>query len=57
MPKANNSYWQAKIGRNRERDSRNVATLKKEGWRTLTIWECQMKDAEALRQRLLSFLS
>jgi DNA mismatch endonuclease (patch repair protein) len=57
MPKANNVYWKAKIERNRERDIRNAATLKETGWRTLTIWECQMKDPEALRQRLLSFLT
>ncbi len=57
MPKANNTYWQAKIARNRQRDGRNIVALKKEGWRTLTIWECQMKDSEALRLRLLKFLS
>jgi DNA mismatch endonuclease (patch repair protein) len=57
MPKANNAYWKAKIERNRERDIRNAATLKETGWRTLTIWECQMKDPEALRQRLLAFLT
>jgi DNA mismatch endonuclease (patch repair protein) len=57
MPKANNVYWKAKIERNRERDIRNAATLKETGWRTLTIWECQMKDPEALRQRLLAFLT
>lgn len=57
MPKANNAYWQAKIERNCARDVRNMAALKKAGWRTLTIWECQMKDREALRLRLLKFLS
>ncbi len=57
VPKANNAYWQAKIERNRERDVRNTAALENEGWRTLVIWECQMKESEALRQRLLTFLS
>lgn len=56
MPKANSEYWRAKIARNRERDARNAATLKAEGWRTLTIWECEMKDEAALRRRLLGFL-
>jgi DNA mismatch endonuclease (patch repair protein) len=57
IPKAHNAYWRTKIERNRERDARNVVALKKEGWRTLTIWECQMKDETALRQRLHTFLS
>lgn len=56
LPKANKDYWRAKIGRNRERDVRNLAALKTEGWRTLIIWECDLKDEAALRKRLLAFL-
>ena len=55
-PKSNREYWVAKISRNRERDAQSEAALKQDGWRVLTVWECQMKDHEALRGRLRQFL-
>ncbi|CAN5248164.1 very short patch repair endonuclease [soil metagenome] len=45
-PKANADYWQAKIGRNRDRDGRNETTLTEAGWRVVTVWECEMKSPE-----------
>ena len=44
------------IDRNRERDVQSEAALKQDGWRVLTVWECQMKDQEAFRGRLRQFL-
>jgi DNA mismatch endonuclease (patch repair protein) len=55
-PKANAAYWRGKIERNRARDRQTLKTLSQSGWRTLVIWECEMKDEAALRKRLLSFL-
>ena len=57
QPKANADYWLAKIGRNRERDRTSEEALAAEGWRVLTLWECELKDAEALTARLRSFLA
>lgn len=45
QPKTNAEYWTAKIGRNRERDTRNDAALYALGWRVVTVWECDMKDS------------
>jgi DNA mismatch endonuclease, patch repair protein len=55
-PKANAEYWSAKIARNRARDKRVVGELKAEGWKALTIWECETRDAETLSKRLGAFL-
>lgn len=44
QPKTNADYWTAKIGRSRERDTRNDAALHALGWRVVTVWECDMKD-------------
>ncbi|MES1199507.1 MAG: DNA mismatch endonuclease Vsr [Pseudomonadota bacterium] len=55
-PKDNAAYWQTKIARNRARDEVSLAALKAEGWRTLVIWECKTRDAEALAKRLRGFL-
>jgi DNA mismatch endonuclease (patch repair protein) len=43
QPKANADYWIAKIDRNRARDARTGAALAEQGWRVVTIWECEMK--------------
>ena len=52
MPKANADYWRAKIARNRARDERTLAAYAAMGWRTLVIYECELKDAAALKARL-----
>ena len=51
-PKANADYWTAKIARNLARDHRVQAELAALGWRVEAIWECELKDAAALRERL-----
>ncbi len=47
-PQTNRAYWQAKIARNRARDAANIAALKKLGWKTRVIWECQTHDPARL---------
>lgn len=56
-PKNNADYWRAKIARNRARDEKNVAALEAQGWRALTIFECELKDEDALTTRLRSVLA
>ena len=51
-PKTNADYWRAKIARNRARDEKNVAALAALGWRTLTIFECELREEQALKARL-----
>ena len=41
VPKSNRSYWKPKLRRNRERDRKNLAILRKDGWRVFVVWECQ----------------
>lgn len=56
IPKANADYWSSKITRNGLRDKANVAALKRLGWRTAIIWECELKLPEWVRRRLAKFL-
>jgi len=42
MPKTNVEFWEAKIRRNRERDSQNYRILEENGWQVLVLWECQL---------------
>jgi DNA mismatch endonuclease (patch repair protein) len=48
MPQTNRGYWKAKIGRNIARDAVNLKALKKLGWKTHVIWECETRDAAQL---------
>jgi len=43
MPKTRTNFWKAKILGNKNKDIINTRTLKKNGWKVLTIWECQLK--------------
>jgi DNA mismatch endonuclease (patch repair protein) len=52
MPKTNAPYWREKIARNRARDAAHLAALTEQGWRVLTVYECELKDRNALRERL-----
>ncbi len=56
VPKANRDYWLSKVDRNRERDIGNRTVLEASGWRVETIWECELKDEAALRERLARML-
>ena len=57
VPKQNRDYWVGKVERNRARDDRSREALSALGWRVETIWECELKDAEALWKRLRTLLS
>lgn len=55
-PRSNTAYWGAKLARNVERDAQHSAALQAEGWRVLTIWDCETKDLPRLKRRLARFL-
>lgn len=46
-PSSNEEYWHKKINRNIERYADNLRTLTEQGWRVITIWECQLKKKVA----------
>lgn len=48
MPSTRREFWEAKIGRNRERDREVRAALLQAGWRWLVIWECALKGRTRL---------
>src|SRR5580704_9432837 len=44
LPKSRLDFWEPKLEGNRQRDEKNNEALAREGWRVLTVWECQVKD-------------
>jgi DNA mismatch endonuclease, patch repair protein len=56
LPKSNLKYWLPKLARNVTRDVRNRAALRRLGWRSMVIWECQSKNPHLLTKRISGFL-
>lgn len=61
VPGRNVAFWKAKFEANQARDKRNVARLRRLGWRVLTVWECQLgtigrreRAIERLRKALMA---
>lgn len=42
-PASNTKFWNKKLDGNLSRDKRNIAALRKSGWRVVVIWECSME--------------
>jgi DNA mismatch endonuclease (patch repair protein) len=51
MPTRNRDYWEAKIGRNQERDHRVTAALTADGWQVIRIWEHEPIEQAIARVR------
>jgi DNA mismatch endonuclease (patch repair protein) len=52
-PKTNRRFWTEKIERNRARDKRAIAALRRAGWSVFVVWGCRV---EAGAKRLLTKL-
>lgn len=55
-PATNRRFWNQKISATRERDRQALADLKSLDWEPLVVWECEIRDAEALAEKLERFL-
>ena len=43
IPKTNTDFWVNKVKQNQERDIEVQRQLSEMGWRSITIWECELK--------------
>jgi len=55
-PKSNLGFWLKKLEGNKRRDAQARRKLRSQGWRILTVWQCQLKHAESLTRRIVAFL-
>lgn len=47
LPSSRQGFWNEKLGRNVERDRKNVEALLRLGWRVLVVWECATRERGA----------
>ena len=51
-PKTNTAFWQEKIHGNKLRDERTLQLQLDAGWRCLIVWECSVRLANRIPQKL-----
>ena len=56
-PSTNKKFWNEKLTKNIVRDKKNQEKLNQEGWTSLVIWQCQIKESRELKQILADFLA
>ena len=56
MPKSNVAYWRPKLIANKRRDAKHISGLRKFGWNSLTIWECELADRVQVTKKIRKFL-
>lgn len=56
MPRTRQKFWQAKLSANRRRDAESIRNLRKDGWKVLVVWECDLKGEKKIVRRVKHFL-
>lgn len=54
-PASNQQYWSQKLQGNVRRDAAAISALRVRGWKSLVIWECELKSPK-LADRVRKFL-
>ena len=56
VPKTNVDFWNAKFEQNVMRDAHVQREIKKMGWNSLIVWECEIRNVDNLLAKLRTFL-
>jgi DNA mismatch endonuclease, patch repair protein len=57
IPATHRKFWTLKIAATRERDQAAIRRLRRAGWRTVVVWQCELRQNERLENKLVRFLS
>ena len=59
IPKTRGEFWLPKLKANQIRDRKQIRELRKNGWQTLVVWECQTIKSKqtSLTKRIQRFLA
>lgn len=57
QPKSRTAFWTQKFKANVERDRNTRAALHGLDWNVVVVWECELRDIDALAERLESELA
>lgn len=48
LPARNRTFWANKLRYNKAKDKRVATELRQQGWKVITVWECQTTDPKRL---------
>ena len=54
LPKTRAEFWRNKIGKNKESDILNIRELQQNGWKVITVWQCELRKNIDERLNLLT---
>ena len=57
VPKANSAFWEKKFEDNQARDKAKLASLKRKGYKVLTLWQCELRNEKKTKAKVLRFLT
>ena len=57
IPESRRDYWEPKLLGNVKRGRKNLAALRRLGWRPLVVWECELEDPARVQKKLTRFLN
>ena len=55
IPKGNQDFWLEKFRSNAKRDAEKIEALHLAGFDVLVVWECELRNVEALKRRIFIF--
>ena len=55
-PKTRKEFWESKFKANLKRDKEIQEKIKNIGWQSVVIWECETKNIDDLREKLIDFI-
>src|SRR5579864_9314388 len=50
------AFWRTKLKTNVKRDRETADALRRSGWKSLVLWECELERTERIRKKLAAFL-
>lgn len=56
-PATRAEFWRAKRQANVQRDRRSAESLEQQCWTVIVVWECEVRDVDKLRTRLVDLLT
>ncbi len=52
LPDTKREFWQKKISENMKRDKADIDMLRKEDWKVITIWQCEVNNIAKRKNRV-----
>ena len=52
LPETRKNFWRNKISATKKRDKSNQKKLEHDGWKVITVWQCEIKNQSVRTKRL-----